>query len=131
MGKVIEIGSKNGGGGNGINHLMEQASGGSKRQQEEPRIEFPKDKCLKVRCILANLEYYVPNGNAGVNTEYPPYFPFTIPLGYSVISENPAIPGSKPLAIIRHENMLFYQTGISTEFCDLPEWWDRRDSLVG
>lgn len=114
-----------------MEHLIEQANGGHEERHNIPR--WPKNKCLKVRCILGNLEYYVPEGNAGPDPQSPPYHPFTIPECYSVvkIEDRGPIGPSKQVAIIKHTMVRLFQTGIETEVVDLPSWWDRRDTLVG
>lgn len=111
----------------GMAHLIEQANGGEREQKQRPGgqviPEWPKDKCLKMRCILEGIDYYIPDGQGGFMGDDPPYFPFAFPVGYSVVRE-----GMKVVAIMKHSNKRFFQTGITTEIADLPDWWERRDS---
>lgn len=109
----------------GMGHLIEQAH--PKTQPKEVIPDFPEGKCLKMRCILEGVDYYIPNGEALFANE-PPYFPFCFPVGYSVVVVMESGSKSAPLAVIKHLEKRFFQTGISTEIVDLPAWWDRRDS---
>jgi len=104
-------------------HLIKEAN--PEPKQEEQKIhDFPKGKCLKLRCLLDATEYYVENGECGVSQE-PPYFPWLIPVGYSAMFEAGT---TKLISITKHVAKRFYQTGISTEVVDLPSWWEKRDN---
>ncbi len=110
---------------NGIKHLIDQSR---QSEQSDPRRNqpppWPEGKVLKARCILEGVDYYVPNGEAGFGD--PPFFPFSFALGYSVLMD-PASASKTPLAIIRHDDKRFFQTGVSTEVVDEPMWWADRD----
>ncbi len=109
----------------GMAHLIKQAN--PERPPEPP--QWPADKCLKLRCLLETTEYYIPNGEAGI-IDQAPYFPFGFAVGYSEVRAGVGSP-NVVVAIIKHIEKRFFQTGISTEVVDLPSWWDRRDSWLG
>ncbi len=108
----------------GMAHLLNEAHPQKPQEKDLPKQQpFPKGKCLKLRCLLDTTDYYIENGECGVSNE-PPYFPWLIPAGYSAVYE----PGTtKLLAITKHVEKRFYQTGISTEVVDCPIWWERRN----
>src|SRR6187402_2465421 len=89
----------------GMAHLIEAANPHPQHQAKPP--EFPSDKCLKLRCILEGVDYYIPEGNGGIVQE-PPYFPFYAPLAYSVVKLDPENPKSD--FVIKHAEKRFYQT---------------------
>lgn len=103
----------------GMKHLMDQSN------PRPPDNGWPKDKCLKLRCILENIDYYIPDGKAGIQMEEPPYFPFAFEVGYSECRD-----GLKVISVSKHINKRFFQTGISTETVDLPMWWAKRDQGI-
>ncbi len=111
----------------GMQHLIEQSEGRTE-VKPDPIPEWPKDKCLKLRCILEGVDYYVPKGRAGVAADQPPYHPFGFDVGYSALF-SPTDPAN-PIAIIKHVHKRFFQTGIATEIAPLPKWWDRRDEMA-
>lgn len=102
----------------GMAHLINEAN----PKPQPKQSEFPKGKCIKLRCILEGVDYFVPDGSCGILSDEAPYCPWYIPLGYSAVGS-----AIKPDAIIKHVDKRFFQTGISTELVDLPAWWDRRD----
>ncbi len=107
----------------GFAHLAEQSN--PKRTTQPQPIdapEWPKDKVLKLRCILEGVDYYIPNGECMIDTAALPYCPFAFNLGYSVVRD-----GMKIISILKHHDKRFFQTGISTEVVNLPEWWADRD----
>lgn len=108
----------------GMAHLFNEANPQAQGKDSGP--EFPKNKCTKVRCILEGVDYYVPGNNVGIMTEEP-LCPWFFPLGYSAVS-GPGAANFEPVAIIRHTEKRFFQTGVSTEIVDLPKWWENRDS---
>ena len=126
MSKISKIGDHK----TGIQYLQDEANGGKeeKKTQIVPPT-FPEGKCLKLRCILEGVDYYIPDGAAGIDPS-PPYHPFGFNLGYSVVMEQGALAGKDPVAIIKHTEKRFFQTGVSTEIVDLPKWWDRRDGGI-
>ncbi len=117
--KILRIGEQG-----GMAHLQNEANPPkAKPKQDDPG--FPEGKCLKARCILEGVDYYIPNGEALFDG--PPYHPFSFAIGYSVLAN----PGSVvPTAIIKHTEKRFFQTGFTTEIVDLPAWWNRRDQGV-
>ncbi len=111
---------------NGMAHLIEAANQKPEPQPKQTAPEFPKGKVLKMRCILEGVDYYIPEGDAGIQTDEPPYCPFAFSVGYSVL---PQAVGQDPI-VIKHSTKRFYQTGISTEIVDEPKWWSRRDEGI-
>ncbi len=110
----------------GMRNLIEQAEGNG-QPAADAIPQWPENKCLKVRCILEAVDYYIPNGDAGVAADQPPYFPFGFAIGYSEVRD----PGtSKIISIIKHEQKRFFQTGISAEIVNLPMWWAKRDDGI-
>ncbi len=115
--KILHIDRSSG----GMAHLVNEANP-PKTQPKKQENAFPEGKCLKARCILEGVDYYIPNGEALFDG--PPYHPFSFAVGYSAVQP----PGERePISIIKHLEKRFFQTGLSTEIVDLPGWWDRRD----
>lgn len=113
--------------GGGMGHLIDQAEGEQEIRGGGVIPEWPKDKCVKLRCILEGVDYYIPNGSLGATNE-PPYHPIAFDVGYSAVFSPANL--IEPVAINKHVQKRFYQTGIATEIVDLPKWWDRRDEGV-
>lgn len=100
----------------GMAHLLNEAN------PQSPLVQaWPKGKCLKMRCILEGIDYYIPDGQAGILGE-PPYHPFAFEVGYSECRD-----AMKIISITKHCEKRFFQTGISTEVVNLPNWWEKRD----
>lgn len=125
--KIESVGGHHNSG--GMAHLIEQSNEGNRAKEKQAEMPpWPEGKCLKMRCILEGIDYYIPEGRCAVQVSEPPYCPFAFEVGYSPVL-TPGFPSADPVSIIKHENKRFYQTGISTEIVDLPAWWSKKDGM--
>ncbi len=107
---------------NGMTHLMDEAN--PKMEQKPVESIITDGTCLKLRCILESTDYYIPDGNAAIMMNEPPYHPFAFAFGYSECKD-PAT--GKVISVTKHLEKRFFQTGISTEIVKCPAWWAKRD----
>ncbi len=82
-------------------------------------------RCVKVKTILDNREYYLPVDDVKKVMPMPtPPFPIHAEEWYSeILDKDGAFLGVK-----KHDNLTILGTGCTVEVVDHPAWWSKRDS---